>query len=311
MTKFILGIHGLSNKPEKQILKQWWEISIREGLNHNCNLTEPKFTFIMVYWADLLYKYQAHHDKNFYFDDAYNEEPYYPAHPADLRKRQVHWFDQARSRFIHFVSSGVSALRSHVKRDWLTEYVIRSKYRDLHFYWSEEQQIKRRDGQMALAGEVLRADLTGELVDHAVAEHQLLLIAHSMGSIIAYDTLRDIGRTKPPPLEVDYLVTIGSPLSFPETKARIQKDPRRYHEVRTPTIVKKRWVNLSDSLDRVAVDTHLRDDYGPNARGVQVEDQLVFNDYRSPITDSKNPHKSYGYLRCPEMSRTIAEFLAE
>ncbi len=39
-----------------------------------------------------------------------------------------------------------------------------------------------------------------------------------------------------------------------------------------------------------------------------VEDDLVLNDYRAD--GGENPHKIYGYLRTPEMSGLIADFLA-
>ncbi len=60
--------------------------------------------------------------------------------------------------------------------------------------------------------------------------------------------------------------------------------------------------------DPVALDTHLVDDYGPNRHGVQVKDDLVLNDYEAH--GIPNCHKSYGYLRTPEMSELIASFLA-
>ena len=36
MPKIIVGIHGLANKPEKDVLAEWWVKSIREGLAKNC-----------------------------------------------------------------------------------------------------------------------------------------------------------------------------------------------------------------------------------------------------------------------------------
>ena len=76
MPKVIVGIHGLANKPEKEVLAEWWVKSIREGLAKNCGLLNPEFDFQMVYWADLLYRYRVHQDKNFKFDKLYNNEPY-------------------------------------------------------------------------------------------------------------------------------------------------------------------------------------------------------------------------------------------
>ena len=74
-------------------------------------------------------------------------------------------------------------------------------------------------------------------------------------------------------------------------------------------MVTERWVNYADRRDPVTIDTHLRDDFGENDLHVRVEDDLVINDYVSPKGD-RNSHKSYGYLRTPELSEHIRDFLA-
>ena len=95
--------------------------------------------------------------------------------------------------------------------------------------------------------------------------NRIMLIAHSMGSIIAYDVLRDL-RHKFPKFQIAQFVTIGSPLGIPHVKAKIVQErtydrPKR-KRLRTPTIVTESWVNYADRRDPVAFDTHLRDDFG-------------------------------------------------
>ena len=104
-------------------------------------------------------------------------------------------------------------------------------------------------------------------------------------------------------------VTIGSPLGLPHVKARIREelDVRRIH---TPDVVTLSWVNFADPGDVVAIDPHLSDDYRDgNAHGVRVRDDLVANryTYREGGREVPNHHKSYGYLRVPEMARHLAE----
>ena len=53
--RVIIGIHGLKNKPEADILEDWWKTSIDEGLSRHCGGRKFKVRFEMVYWADLLY----------------------------------------------------------------------------------------------------------------------------------------------------------------------------------------------------------------------------------------------------------------
>ena len=109
------------------------------------------------------------------------------------------------------------------------------------------------------------------------------------------------------------LPTIGSPLGLPHVKSKIVSerayDGKGRERVRTPSVVTKSWKNYADRKDPVALDVHLSDDFQGNRNGIRVEDDLVLNGYTSPAGDA-NHHKSYGYLRTPEMSEQIEAFLA-
>ena len=69
-----------------------------------------------------------------------------------------------------------------------------------------------------------------------------------------------------------------------------------------------RWTNLADRRDPVSLDIRLRDDYDENDRGVKVKDDLVYNDYVNGEGEG-NAHKSYGYLRTPELTSIVKKFL--
>lgn len=130
-----------------------------------------------------------------------------------------------------------------------------------------------------------------------------MLIAHSMGSIIAYEVLRDAGRALPG-LQISRFVTAGSPLGLAAVKEIVAAP------LRVPECV-ARWSNFADPRDRVARwDTCLSEDYRANSSGVTISDQLVINGYVSP-SGKPNPHKIYGYLRTPEISELIAGFVTE
>ena len=69
------------------------------------------------------------------------------------------------------------------------------------------------------------------------------------------------------------------------------------------TSIVKKWSNFADKRDPVAMDVHLSDDFEPNAYGIRPEDDLVANDWGGIH------HKSYGYLRTPEVSQIIKNFI--
>ncbi|MEW6209648.1 MAG: hypothetical protein AB1631_14870 [Acidobacteriota bacterium] len=305
MRKVIIAIHGLANKPDPETEKQWWQAAIEEGLRRACKQQNPPLEIELVYWADLLYKYPLHSEEGFEFDSLYNREPYYEAKPAELAAYDEGWFDLARSRLTETVEAGLSVVRRGLHTDWLTDALLKAKLRDLDFYWDQNRKIKDRAGNLRAARDVLQSELARTLLSHHQAGDEVMLIAHSMGSIISYDVLRDLGYPARQ-IEVAYYVTIGSPLGLQVVKEKTRHE-RWDNRVRTPSVVTRRWVNFADPRDPVAVDTHLSNDYAPNSSGVRVEDDLVLNDYHRG--EKQNPHKSYGYLRAPEMSRLIAEFL--
>ena len=160
---------------------------------------------------------------------------------------------------------------------------------------------------MGKARPVLMDALMDTLVP--LRSERLMLIAHSIGSIVAYDVLRELGR-RDGTFPIRHFVTIGSPLGLFDVKSRVHTERINYSEVpvRTPPVVTDGWANYADRRDPAVFDTHLGDDYRPNAAGIRVVDGLVLNDYVSPKRE-RNYHKSYGYLRTPEMSEYIRDFL--
>lgn len=304
MAKVIIGIHGLANKPSKTTLSDWWEKSLIEGLKVNCGIKNPSFNFTMVYWADLLYKYQLHQDNNFTFDKLYNHEPYKPAPKGALKQYKESWLDRARKAAQGALGNTADKVRGYLGLDAVGDFLLKRVLKDLFFYYDPSRRLSGRDGKRGKARLVLQKDLEEAVT--ANKNTDIMLIAHSMGSIIAYDVLRNLGRTNLG-ISVSHFVTIGSPLGLPHVMAKINEERKYDRRVRTPSIVTKSWLNFADRKDPVAFDTHLRDDYQPNSKKVQVKDDLVLNDYT--IGGKTNHHKSYGYLRTPEMSRHVKAFL--
>jgi hypothetical protein len=125
-----------------------------------------------------------------------------------------------------------------------------------------------------------------------------------MGSIVAYDVLRDIGRSEESMIKnikVEHFVTLGSPLGLTPVKGHILKNHN--DKIRTPSCVNKNWKNFSDPQDLICFDSHLSDDYAVNSMGISVTDILVANDCKG------DPHYIFGYLITPEFSAYLKDFM--
>ena len=138
---------------------------------------------------------------------------------------------------------------------------------------------------------------------------KVLLIGHSMGSIIAYDSLWELQYLEQRGHCVDTLLTIGSPLGM----NYVQKHLHGLRDRRSRSYPGnfRHWINISAHGDLVALDTTLADDFGEILEQQPVESITdhrgdIFNHYR----DNKglNVHKSYGYLVNPVVARTITDW---
>jgi hypothetical protein len=292
--RVIIGVHGLSPKPPEKEHGEAWALAISEGLRRNLNITvaREQLGFELVDWADWLGRDAIKPGED--------KEPYLPAEgEGPLPGYRQRWFDDGLGDALGKVAKPIDRVKSAPLTDWVREhtdideagaFLLEKKIVDLGTYYAEPE--KRAALRKRLADALLRNE-----------GKRIMLVAHSMGSIVAYDVLRDFGRERPT-MVVDHLVTLGSPLGMPPVLDHIRQENAA---VRTPSAV-QRWTNLADRWDRVAIDVRLADDYMPNDRSVAVADALVLNTYRSP-EGKRNHHKIYGYLRTPEFSQLVSSFI--
>lgn len=278
MSKVVIGIHGLANKPEEKVLKESWAKAMLEGLDKNAgiNIKRSLLNFESVYWADVMYKKP----------DA-NYAKYKKAKKGDLKRYEDGWFDTFRSWTSDKIDDVVDPLKNWFDIDMAANAVLKNKLKDLHAYYTDKN-----------IREELRSMFEKAIRDNVTAGNRIMVVSHSMGTIIAYDVLRKLGKESHD-IPIEHFVTLGSPLGLPHVKHMIIKEN---HLVRTPSIVKK-WSNLADRRDPVAADTHLADDYQANDYDVKVADDLVINDWGGIH------HKSYGYLRTPEFTDLLKKFI--
>lgn len=299
MKNIVIGIHGLGEKPPENVLRSWWLQSLHEGaLRYQVDLKDLDFE--LVYWADILHPVPLDPEVSDQESPLHIAEPYVPRMRATpprtpgLRRRIASFLEEKFSRII--LNEDFT-----INYQSVTDRLIRRYFKDLDAYYATEPD---HPGAGPTARQRIRNRLAAVLEKHQ--GDRILLIAHSMGSIVAFDVLN-----LHPHLEVDTLVTVGSPLGFPVVISRIAGDRRDTGlpegGLPIPEGICRQWLNLADVEDYVAFDFHLADDFLPNRRGVQPIDLQVTNDY--VYRRHRNPHKIYGYLRTRELVELTAGFL--
>lgn len=299
----IIGIHGLSNKPHKRLLKQWWRKSIEEGL---INIKSPKikFDFRMVYWADILYEKPLNPKIKDSENPLYLDEPYITSHSLQTDQEKTFWqrtknFGQYLKELIFLGKFGLNNFRRPF------DYIISQGFRDLDVYYNEGLE---KDEMME--SEPIKIQIRKRL-SKTIRKHKnknILILSHSMGSIITYDVLYQLQEE----VTIDTLVTLGSPLGLPLIRENVIKEHQMNHDDNfqppTPNNL-EHWYNFSDKEDNIAAFNKLSDNYKPNNKGVKPIGKLVYNDYK--LFHTENAHKSYGYLRTKEVATLISSFLSE
>jgi glycerol-3-phosphate dehydrogenase len=299
MKNIVIGIHGLGKKPPEHILRAWWLQSLREGAERvDTDLSDLDFE--LVYWADILHPIPQDPEVSDPRSPLFITEPYVPKMreiPPKTHGLKRRFTDFLEEKFSQILLNEDLSINYHA----VTDRLVRRYFEDLDTYFASGPKL-------AGSGPTIRNEIRNRLI-RVLEKHQgdrILLIAHSMGSIIAFDVL-DLN----PHLQIDTLITIGSPLGFPVVVGlmaaeRNQADSHR-PTLRVPENIGRAWYNLADVEDLVAFDFKLVDDFPANAAGVRPIDVEVGNDYA--YRRNRNPHKIYGYLRTMPLVELAGEFV--
>jgi hypothetical protein len=130
-------------------------------------------------------------------------------------------------------------------------------------------------------------------VAQTIREHpSRVVIAHSLGSVVTYEAFWAY-----PDLTADLLITIGSPLGMRPVLSRLEPGTAQSQGCRPPGV--RRWVNVADPGDPVAVPHKLR----------ELFSGIIFD--REDSIGAFSIHSATAYLECAAVAATIAWYLTE
>jgi len=124
-------------------------------------------------------------------------------------------------------------------------------------------------------------------VRKALDENPAVVVAHSLGSVVAYNLLRREGEEKG--WQVPLLITVGSPLAVKAIRERLK--PLQF-----PDCV-RRWYNARDRRDIVAL-------YPLDSGSGWSLDPAIDN-YQDVVNTTSNHHGISGYLGDPQVAARI------
>lgn len=246
--------------------------------------------FRLIAWTDACY--QAH-------DDAERDRPWIERllsvpGPSERDLREAHSWRTKAAWLIYSIGDLLPFLVH-----FLPDAEIRATLEASRRYFDNAEGV----------GDRVRG-LLGSVLDEARNDAtRILLIGHSLGSVIAYDTLWERSRSGWGGPRIDLLLTLGSPLGVRFVQHRLRgadaAGPERY-----PDNV-RRWINIAAVGELRALDRRLSGDYAPMVESGLIEEirdetDDVYNFFRGP--EGLNVHRDYGYLVNPATGRVIADW---
>jgi hypothetical protein len=239
----VVYVHGNGNKVREELLKRHWDLAL---FGRDAGTSSR-----MAYWAPLLHP-QPLPDPE--FDEAEQLAPEVQLEAAVAAPPELERYARGMAYRAEAViageqleaAAGAEALPlPRAVRTRIFEQLVRVTFKDVHAYFFRGYAERMRA--------VVRAAIAG-------IDEPFVVVAHSLGTIVAYDVLREEASRG---LEIPLFVTVGSPLAVQEIQDLVTRPLEVPAGVGT-------WLNASDFRDVVALDHDIRPEYAPPDRCTDV-----------------------------------------
>jgi hypothetical protein len=302
----LILVHGRSFKPKADVLERLWLAALSHAIERD-------------HGKRALARFERLEKQLAYFGDLSNQflranaERYSEKKDVADRENTLQALRQLRrGDFRRGVYEGLAGKTS--LKEWLAdigEYplglmglsdrLITAVAPDLEHYWDQDTDY----------GSGVRWRLTEPLGAALDAGEDVMLISHSLGTMIAFDVLWKFShygewqalRHR----RLSHWITMGSPLGNLTVKRNLKghdAGQRRY-----PTNI-EHWTNIAAEDDYISHDATLADDYRPMLQAKlieRIEDVKIYNPaVRHGVS---NPHSSAGYLVNPRLAERIVAWM--
>ncbi|TDM06555.1 MAG: hypothetical protein C4K60_18705 [Ideonella sp. MAG2] len=311
----VVFVHGLAKKPPPETLQEIWLWGLgRSGpkpevfgvKNPGISLEDQGIWFSFTYWADVFYGNDYETD----FQDQYEraiESAVVAANlaavagdletPKPSTPREARFLAELelklKAQVANDADSGADAAPAAASlatepgqfeiASWLPspvkEAIIRKAAMEAYYYLFDKE-YQRADGARYRVRQELRDRLVKDLRAAQDIAEKVVIVSHSMGTMIAYDVLRNVADCP----QVDTLFTLGSPLGVTEVQDELRAIDAK--DVDFPAAKLLHWVNVFDPMDPICgADPCFANDYTPvDGRKVEDLEESNWGNWRHTIT---------------------------
>lgn len=277
----ILYVPGLLPKPEAAIHRQALLRCLLAGVQRidagvAADIGAHEECFDIVSWT---YDFYGEH-RDFALDARAVDAVVAQAGPSARDLAEANSTKRRRLRWLFRLGDLLPFLIPHIATERMALHL-----RDLRRYVNDHNGIAQN----------IRQQLKLSLRAAQASGRPILLVAHSMGSVIAFESLWQLSRVDRQAMNIDTLLTMGSPLGQHYIQKRI-KGHDAIGPVRFPSNI-RRWINLAAVGDLTTIDPILQNDFGAmldNGLVECIEDREIHGWFR--LDGELNPHSEFGYL---------------
>lgn len=289
----IVFVHGLAKKPSPENLKKLWlgalsaqspHPEVFGNQNSGIDLSDQGINSLFTYWSDVFYGDDFETDFSSYYESNKSEELNDFMKKTEELGEEVQYPDLSKltpreQRLIQQIESQIAARMAELPSDsgqkafltpssqeryeiasWLPEKVkqsiIKRRAMEAYYFLFDKPYTPPNSNKTYQVRSELRERLTKDLKDASVGGGKVIIVSHSMGTMIAYDVLRNVADCP----HVDTLITLGSPLGITEVQDELKALDAE--KIDFPSNKLNRWVNIYDPLDPICgLDPRLNNDY--------------------------------------------------
>ena len=316
MAKHIIMVHGRSYKPAAAALKRSWTGALAHGIlrDHGKRMlnrfNHKNVKKTLVYYGDLSNSFLGKHTGNRWTkkreadDIADRKETLNALKEYGSREFTKTNYKNIRELGDVFKEVAANVFSGPMSLLGIGDEIVNMVAPDMEHYWNMDEKF----------GSDVRWRLTVPLSRALRAGDDVLLIAHSLGSIVAYDVLWKLSHyaeyAELHNRKVNTLITMGSPLGDENAKKNLKGAGATKHRKYPHNI--QRWLNFAAEDDFISHDATMANDYRKMLQyGLvsSITDRQIYN--MAVREEGSNPHHGAGYLIHPQMSRAVANWLTK
>jgi hypothetical protein len=291
--RHIIYIPGKNPKPApEQHQELLWKVLLegvrRADINIASNLQNHSAQFRLVNWNYLFY----HAYKDITPDIPWIDAIINKHGPSELDIREAKSWHNRLGRLLFNLADHIPILIPLLPEE------VDSAATEMNRYFTNENNI---------AYEI--RNLLKQTLRPLIKKHEpVLLIGHSLGSVIAYDTLWELTHLEELHGKVDFL-TIGSPLGMHYVRRRLL-GMNNNGNTSYPKLI-RHWMNISSEGDIIALERNFHNVFEEMLKqklvnSIEDHSHGIYNYFRNE--EGLNCHRSYGYLVNPAVGNVIANW---